>query len=283
LSHYVFPVLTGIFFGLQGSYSKALTGRMPPLLLTWGMFAFTVPYLLFLLVIEGVPVVDWREFGWALGVSALGNLLAWYLFFRAIKESALAHTMPFTAFTPVFLIPVAYVLFAEMPDRSGALGIALIVAGAYGIHLRSNRFLEPFRMLYQNRGTRLMLVTALIWSVTATVDKAAVLASSQAFYGFSIDLILAILYVPYLLKHREMNGRLVKENLGGLLLLGLITGLLTIFQFTALKHVFVSYVIAFKRSGVLVSVILGALLFGEGDLGKNLVCTALMVVGMFLL
>jgi uncharacterized membrane protein len=58
---------------------------------------------------------------------------------------------------------------------------------------------------------------------------------------------------------------------------------LTIFQFTALKHALVSYVIAFKRSGVVVSVILGALLFGEKSLLKNLICTALMIVGMFLL
>jgi uncharacterized membrane protein len=283
LTGYFYAVLTGLFFGLQGSYSKALTKKIPPLLLTWGMFAFTVPYLFVLLVVEGVPAVDWRDFLWATSVSALGNLLAWYLFFRAIKESALAHTMPFTAFTPVFLIPVAYVLFGEMPDRSGVVGIGLIVAGAYGIHLRSNRLLEPFRMLYENRGTRFMLMTALIWSVTATVDKAAVLASSQAFYGFSLHLILAILYMLYLIRHREMNVKLVRENLGGLLLLGLITGLLTIFQFTALKHMFVSYVIAFKRSGVLVSVVFGALLFGEKGLRKNLFCTALMVIGMFLL
>jgi uncharacterized membrane protein len=256
---------------------------MPLLLLTWGMFAFTVPYLFILLVVDGVPAVDWHEFLWAASVSALGNFLAWYLFFRALKASALAHTMPFTVFTPVFLIPVAYVLFGEMPDRSGALGIGLIVAGAYGVHLQSGRILEPFRMLYENRGTRLMLITALIWSVTATVDKAAVLASSQAFYGFFLDLILMLLYLPHLFRQREINVRLIRENLGGLLFLGLITGLLTIIQFTALKYMFVSYVIAFKRSGVLVSLVLGALMFGEKDLRKNLICTALMVAGMFLL
>jgi uncharacterized membrane protein len=191
--------------------------------------------------------------------------------------------MPFTAFTPVFLIPVAVFLFGEMPDRSGAIGIGLIVAGAYGIHLQPGRFLEPFRMLYENRGTRFMLIAALIWSVTATVDKAAILASSQAFYGFSLDLVLAILYVPYLFRQRELNVKRVRDNLGGFLLLGLITGLVTIFQFTALKYMFVSYVIAIKRTGVLISVVLGALLFGEKDLRKNLFCTTLMVIGLFLL
>ncbi len=279
---YLFAILTGIFFGLQGTYSKILTRKIPTALLTWGIFTFTLPYLFFLLMIDGMPAVVWSDFLRATGVSFLVNVLAWNLFFRALRESTLAHTMPFTAFTPLFLIPVAFVLLGELPDFKGLMGILLIISGGYGIHLQSGNLLEPFRNLVSNKGTRLMLIVALIWSISATVEKVAVLSSSQVFYGSVIHALLSLAYLPYLLRDRKRKLAVIRGNLGGLFLLGLISGLLVLFQFTALKYMLVSYVIAFKRAGVVVSVLLGIILFREKSPLKNLFCTAIMVAGVFL-
>ena len=280
---YLFAILTGIFFGLQGTYSKILTERIPTALLTWGIFTFTLPYLLLLLIIDGIPPIVWGDFLWSTGVSFFVNVLAWNLFFRALQKASLAHTMPFTAFTPLFLIPVAFILLGELPDGKGVLGILLIISGGYGIHLRSGNLFEPFKNLVSNKGTRLMLIVALIWSISATVEKVAVLSSSQVFYGSIIQALLSLAYLPYLLRGRKEKTEIIRQNLSGLFLLGLISGLLVFFQFTALKYMLVSYVIAFKRAGVVVSVLLGIILFREKNPFKNLFCTALMVGGVFLL
>ncbi len=283
MAGYVFAALAGLLFGLQGAYGKVLARRIPPMLLAWGMFAFTTPVLTVLLLFDGIPTVDWYNFVWATGLSVLANLLAWSLFFRALQVSDLAHTMPFTALTPVFLIPVAYVLLDELPNAVGLAGILFIIAGAYGIHMSSGHLLDPFRMLFKNRGTRWMLMTALVWSVSATVDKVAVLASSQMFYGFTLNLCLSVVYLPYLIRYQSKATLAVRDNWRGLFLLGLMTGLQMLAQFTALKVLLVSYVIAFKRTGVLVSVVFGAAVLGERNVRWNLVCTALMIAGVFLL
>jgi uncharacterized membrane protein len=280
---YLFALLTAIFFGLQGTYGKVLSERVHPIVAAWGMFAFAAPFFGVLLLVEGVPPVDWNSFLWATGVSGLANFAAWYLFFRALEASPLSQTMPFTGFTPIFLIPVAYLLLQELPDAKGLAGILLIISGAYGIHLSSGSLLDPFKNLLKNKGTRLMLCVALIWSVSATVDKVGILAGSQAFYGSVLFSLLALAYLPYMLWHRRRAMDSVKENFRGLVIMGIITGLMVIFQFTALQHMLVSYVIAFKRSGTLVSVLLGALLFGETSPLKNLLSTALMAAGVFLL
>ena len=125
MAGYSFAALTGLLFGLQGAYGKVLAKRIPPMLLAWGMFAFSLPFLAVLLLYDGIPVVDWPNFIWATGFSVLANWLAWGLFFRALQASALAHTMPFTALTPVFLIPVAYILLGELPNAVGLAGILL--------------------------------------------------------------------------------------------------------------------------------------------------------------
>jgi uncharacterized membrane protein len=253
------------------------------MLLAWGMFAFSTPVLAILLLVDGIPDVDWHSFTWATGFSVLANWLAWGLFFRALQVSAIAHTMPFTAFTPVFLIPVAYVLLEELPSATGLAGILFVIAGAYGIHMSSGRLLEPFKMLFENRGTRWMLITALIWSVSATVDKVGVLASSQLFYAFFLNLCLSLMYLPHVIRYQSQSRSVVWDNWRGLVLFGIVMGLLMLVQFTALKYLLVSYVIAFKRTGVLVSVAFGAAVLGERNVVWNLVCTFLMVVGVFLL
>ena len=280
---FIFAILTGIFFGLQGTYSKILTKRISPTLLTWGIFTFTLPYLLLFLLFDGIPEITWKDFWWSTTVSLLVNVLAWNLFFRALKESDLAHTMPFTSFTPLFLIPVAYFLLGEMPDRKGILGILLIISGGYGIHLESKNLLKPFKSLLYNKGTRLMLIVSFIWSISATVEKVAVLSSSQVFYGVTIQFFLSLAYLPYLMHNKAQKTDIVKKNLPGLFLLGLISGLLILFQFTALKYLFVSYVIAFKRAGIIISVFLGIIIFKEKNPLKNILCALIIVSGVFLL
>jgi uncharacterized membrane protein len=56
-----------------------------------------------------------------------------------------------------------------------------------------------------------------------------------------------------------------------------------VFQFTALKYLLVSYVIAFKRAGVIISVILGIMVNKEKGALKNLLSTIIMIIGVFLM
>ncbi len=283
LQGYLFAILTGVFYGLQGTYGKVLTRSIPIPILTWGSFFFTLPYLGALLLIQGLPPVHWHDFLWSTGVSFAVNVVAWNLYFRALQSAPLSQTMPFTAFTPLFLIPVSFLIIGELPDWRGVAGILLIITGGYGIHLKSSNLLEPLKSLVTYKGTRLMLIVAFIWSISATVEKVAVLSSSQTFYAFTIFSLLSLAYLPYLLWKPQEHFAIVRHHLAPLFFFGLLSGLLIIFQFTALKYLLVSYVISFKRAGVVVSVILGALFFHEKGAFKNIFWTLIMVVGVFLI
>jgi uncharacterized membrane protein len=191
--------------------------------------------------------------------------------------------MPFTAFTPIFIIPIAWVLLHELPDIWGVLGIILIIAGAYGIHLNSHNLLQPFKLLFDNQGTRYMLIVSMIWSVSATVEKVAVLSSSPSFYALFFHCLMALIYLV-IVWFKEKNFITCSRNeIKGFLVLGVISGFLILFQFTALKYLLVSYVIAIKRAGVLVSVFLGIMFYSEKHPIKNIFCTGLMVTGVFLI
>lgn len=282
ITGYVLAGLTGIFFGIQGAYSKRLVQQVDPVLLTWAVFSFSIPFILPFAVVEGVPEIKWNNLLLATLTSAVINIIAWNFFFKALRISSLAHTMPFTAFTPIFVIPIAYVLLNELPDIRGIVGIALIIAGAYGIHLNSSDLLKPFRQFFYNRGTLYMLIVSLMWSISATVEKTAVLASSPSFYAIFFHIVMTSLSYLVIIWTRDRSlFKCLSGNMKGFLVLGLISGFLLIVQFTALKYLLVSYVIAFKRAGVLVSVFLGVLFYGEKNFLKNICCTGLMVAGVF--
>jgi len=278
---YLLAVLTGIFFGLQGTYGKVVSAKYSPLFATWATFTFSIPLILVFLWYAGLPQIIWKDFIPAALVSFAINLFAWNLFYRALKTSSLSNTMPFTAFTPLFLIPVALFWLGELPNVKGIAGILFIIAGAYGIHLQNKNLLAPFMNFFRDKGSRLMLLVSLMWSISATAEKVAVLSSSQYFYGLVILLSLSLAYLPLIMKERKKIP--LKGNLSSLFLLGLISGLLLIFQFTALKYLYASYVIAFKRSGVIVSVFLGVIFFAEKNALKNIISTILMVIGVFLI
>jgi len=280
---YIFAILTGIFYGIQGAFGKLLTGRMPPIILSWGIFTFTLPYMLILLLIEGIPRIIWKEFIWATTGSLILNFVSWYLFFLALQKSSLAKTMPFTSFSPLFMIPIAYIILGEFPNPKGILGIFLIISGAFGIYMKSSNPVDTIRNIVEEKGTRIMLIVALTWSISATFEKVAVLNSSQAFYGTAIEILLSLAYLPYLFRKEYRKGRYIRRNISIFLVFGLISALMLIFQFTAIKHILVSYVIAFKRAGVIVSVLLGILFFKEKNAVRNIISTLLMITGVFLI
>ncbi|NOX37490.1 MAG: DMT family transporter [Calditrichaeota bacterium] len=280
---YLLAVLTGICFGIQGVYAKWISRDIPAIFLAWITFAFTVPFLGILVISSGIPEIQWQPFLLATLTSFCVNVIAWYLFFRALQLSPIYLTMPFTALTPLFLIPVSFLLLGEFPNVQGGLGVGCIILGAYGLHLRSGDLVEPIRALFREKGTRLMMIVALIWSISATVEKVAVLNSSPVFYGLVIHLLLAVAYLPLIVWRHGERLRALQRDWKKFSGMGLISAAVVVFQFTALQYLLVSYVIAFKRAGILISVLLGYVVFREAGVLRNLVFSALMVAGATLI
>ncbi len=276
---FLFAVLTGVFFGLQGTFGKFISKGLPASFLTWATFAFTAPFVILLLTITGIPEIGWAQFSWSTLTSFVVNVIAWNLFFRALSASPLYLTMPFTAFTPLFLIPMGFIILGELPGVYGLVGILLIISGAYAIHLQSKNIFQPLLSVLREKGSRFMLVVAAIWSISSSVEKVAILNSSPQFYAVIIHLLLGTAYFPVVyFRHRHLLQEL-PHHLLKFFIMGAISGLLVIFQFTALIYLDVSYVIAFKRAGVIVSVFLGFLFFGESKIVKNLIATTVIVSG----
>ena len=187
----IWPVLAGgtaLFYALHGGWSARMSRRIGAVLGGWALFSFALPILLVYLSVRGIPEVD-AGFWPAWGVAVVGNLAAWYLFFAALRLGDLGIIYPLLALTPVFVVPVEWVLLRETPAAAGLLGIGLVVVGVYLLNFRAIRtgLLAPFTSLIRDGAAVRALAVAVIWSVTGTLDRVAVLESSPAFYGFMLS------------------------------------------------------------------------------------------------
>lgn len=280
----ILSILTAFFFAAEGAWSKRISKSINNYTITWSMFAFGIPVCIIPLIITGIPVIK-GPFFWAGGGSLIINMVACTLFIKAIKISPLSITFSFLAFTPVFLIITSYIFLGELPNIYGISGILLIAFGAYVLNMirLKEGILVPIRAIKKEKGAVLMLIVALLWSFAAIFDKVALLASSPYFYITALNCSFLVLYMPFLLKVNPDFINEVKNNLAKLSFLGLLGGLMLIFQMTAVKIALVSYVIAIKRAGMIFTLIFGWIFFKEELSVFKIVGTLLMVAGVFLI
>lgn len=276
---------TALFYGLQGVWTKWITRTVSGAAASWAIFAFAFPLLAVYLAFQGLPPVEDR-FWPALLTNVAINLVSFYLYVSAIQKGDLGLTYPLLALTPVFVLPVEWVLLGDFPGARGLGGIALVVLGVYVLNFSERRagLFAPFAAVLRDPGARRMLAVALIWSVSAVVDKVATISSSPAFYGTLESGLIALLFVPLVMRRGGgFRAALSRETWWLLAVQGLLFALMFVVQMEAIQRTLAAYVISIKRSGTIVTVILGAFLFGEPRLRERLAGAVVILAGVLLI
>lgn len=267
---------------------KKLTGRIDATPLVVLLTAGQVPLFLGLLWLQQTPLVIADGYFWPAFWTVSLNIAANLLFVTAVRISPLSVTIPMLSFTPVFTALVAQPLLGEVPSPREWLGILIVVGGAFLLNLRRDDLRSPRAWalsLLRERGALLMLVVALLWSITSTVDKMGMERSSLAFHaliqvsGVSGGLLL------WLLLRRQVRSLGQACRTPGLLVSSIAFGTLALgFQLAAYETLHVSLVEALKRAvGMSAAVVLGRLFFRESMTAFRLVGIAIMLAGTLLL
>jgi drug/metabolite transporter (DMT)-like permease len=167
---------------------------------------------------------------------------------------------------------------------AGVTGILLIAAGSYVLNLAEVRrgLLAPLRAIAREPGSRSMIAVALIYSITATLGKQAIAASSPLFFGVVYSPLLALLLTPLVLRKAggEITGALRDGTLRAVLAPGLWYALVTVTHVLAMSLTQVAYMIAVKRTSLLFGVLYGHLMFREPGFRERPVGALLMLAGV---
>ncbi|MDP3937629.1 MAG: DMT family transporter [Deltaproteobacteria bacterium] len=274
-----------ILAAAMDAVAKATVRVASPWVVAWAPYLFGAPFLLFLLLSEPDRVTPGAPYFAATALALPLEIVAVFLYIHAIHRSPLALTIPFLALTPVFTIPVSYVLVGEKPGAAGAMGVLLVTAGAYALNIqaRATGWLGPFRAVAREPGSRMMIGVALLFSFTSTLGKIAVLHSSPVFFGATYSSLLLVTVGAVAARFSPGIWGAVRTHLGPLAVIGALYAAMAVCHFKAIALAPVAYMIALKRTSILFAVILGRVFFEERGLRHRFFGAALMVGGAILI
>jgi drug/metabolite transporter (DMT)-like permease len=248
-------------------------------------FAVTGLLLAPLLLAQPLPPLPLPFWGWV-GALLPVEILAMLCYMTAIRDSPLALTLPYLAFTPVFTTLTGYVLLDERVSASGLAGILLVVAGAWLLnieHLRTaqrNAWAAPLRAMLNQRGAQLMLIVAGLYSLSSVMGKGAMQYAPPVFFGPFYFCVLGVVTVALFSLREPAIGRVIWRRPVHHLLIGTAMAVMVMAHFLAIRQVEVAYMIAVKRTSLLFGIAYGAALFGETRVLAHLLAGGLMVTGV---
>lgn len=280
----VLALITAVCEAAKDGLCKKGLQSLDVFTIAWVWKVFSLPFILPLIFFAPLPDELPKEFWTALLVGGGLNILATVLYIRAISTSDLSITLPLLSFTPAFLLITSPVLVGDIPTPLGYAGVLFIVGGSYllGIKERSS-ILGPLKALVRDPGARLMLAVALIWSVAANMDKIGVMATNPFFWAVCIQSFISVGLTVVLYSMRaRIRGRM-QSSMPVLLLIGLVTGIGFVCQMAAISIGLVPYVIAIKRTSIVLGVLIGGLYFLEKDLRTRVSATLVMLAGVMLI
>jgi len=280
----ILALSTALCISLADISGKKVIHRVEAYIVSWAWMFFSLPLLYTVLWVRGVPPVT-SEFFPALAASTVFVSVASILYFKAIESSDLSVCMPMMAFTPLFLLVTSPLMLGESPKAAGMLGILLIVIGSYVLHFhdRHKGYLQPFKSLLSEPGARYMLGVAVIFGISANIDKIGVRSSSPLMWIATLNTSLSlVLWIVVRMKVKG-PGKQIRSVWPYLLMVGAWNGLAMIFQMTAIQMTMVPYLIGVKRTSVIMTSLFGFFLFKEKGLSERLTGAILMVAGVLMI
>ena len=280
----VLSLLTAIVAATQDACAKKFFSHLSHYEMTSYPMFYAIPMFLTALFFIDVPSLD-KEFyiNFIIGIPLNGFCFLFYN--KAIKISPLSLTVPYLAFTPTFIIGTGYLFLNEVPNIYGILGIFTTCIGGYILNIDINNygFFEPFKAIFKETGSWIMLVLSFLFSFAAVIGKVAILHSSPLFFSVSFFLSLNLFVIITFF----LTGKIQLKTFAKMPVAGLFTGLFYFVHVICHGYAIVltkaAYMISVKRLSILISIIYGGIIFNEKNIAIRFCGGLLMLSGAVLI
>ncbi|MFT7538711.1 MAG: putative membrane protein [Lysobacterales bacterium] len=279
----ILGLVAAFFTSFQEILNKKASKKINRYVLTWGWWAFAVPFFWIYMKSQEPVIVD-PGFFLLVSVAAIFGSVAMIYYVKAIEAGDLSLSVPILSLSPILLLVTSPLITKEVPTTQGIFGVCVIVFGAYCLFFdrKSTDFLAPVRSLISNKGSKYMLVVICMFSISGNLDKVGVLKSNTATYLFHLTIqMTVILTIVMFVKCKNISQEL-RKGIPSLILIGLVNAIAYIAQLLAISMTQVPYLIAVKRSSVLFTSLYGIFILREGNLKQRLFGVVVMLAGVLI-
>jgi drug/metabolite transporter (DMT)-like permease len=207
------------------------------------------------------------------------------IYFRALQVTPISLCMPYIAFTPVFLLYTNRVMNNETITLSATVGVLLIFVGSFVMHrqLFAKGWLEPIKAIWRERGCFLMLVAGFVNAITNPIDKTLVTMTDPFTQACAFGVGMALFFSLLALARRTDLKPALRNVPQWIVIAGILEAVALIFQLASHNYIQVVITISVKRAGIILTVLLGWLVFKEKDIGDKLIAASVMLVGVLII
>ncbi|MBI4361467.1 EamA family transporter [Candidatus Micrarchaeota archaeon] len=263
--------------------SKQLVSKVDPYVVAALVASVAAFFSWAVVLATGIPALG-EKFWMALGIEVVIESLALGFYLKALEKTDVSLAVPLLALTPALLLVTSPVITGESISSQGVLGVGLAVVGTYVLAMdpKHKGLLSPFSRLASDSGMRWMLLTAMMYSLTANYYKlvvvnsnavltSAVLESSAALVFSAVALIEAKRWKPAKKMIRTVAASGFLASLGGIALA------------TALTTGLTPLVISIRRLSIPATVLLGHRVLSEGQFRQRMLASLILVAGAVLI
>lgn len=247
-----------------------------------GLILFT-PVFLVVLYREGVNL----SISWPFVVlSGIVHFIYWFFLTMALDKGDLSLVYPIARSSPALVLIVSVTILKESVSPLGILGISLVAAGVYTIHMSRldlPELVKPLRSLIRDRAVQYAFLTLAAVASYSLVDKMAVSRMHPVAFAWLYPWISLGLFSTYL--HRAKATGVVKRewqvhkrSILTCSFLGIFGYFLILLAFTVER---VSYIVGLRQVSIVFAVLLGGHFLNEKNRMIRIVSSMIIFLGCY--
>lgn len=260
--------------------TKRWIDKIDETVVAFGLALFSLPIIVLALLFKGLPAVG-ANYWYYQSAGTVLDVVGILLYLKAVKSSDLSVILPLKMLTPLFMLILSPIMIGEYPTLIGIGGVFLIILGSYLLNISAWKDgpFAPFHALLSDRGARLMLLCAFIFSFCCMCHKSAISLSSPLFYGVTHQAGMALILGFLVLRKSKKIRSECRTYVFPLISVGLVASLIVVSIFSAFDGGIAVYATSLKRTSVLMTIVLAAFFYREKGLRDKLCGATVMVSG----
>jgi uncharacterized membrane protein len=282
---FVLAVGSALFQVLRNMVMKRLGHALDETINVWGRFTFILPFAALSVWVDGVPELKPGLLFYALlfaGTQIAGTQCLAF----ALKVAEISLVTALWKLSVILLVGWGFFVLGERPAPLGVAGVIVSVVGVYLINVTRARVSPwaPLMSLVRDPGQRYTLGAALFYAPSVIIIKKLALLSSPSFAVFAGYVCCSVIITPFAIWRSGRHFRQIGGYWPSFVALGAFAAISTLLGTTAYTMTVSSYVEAVKQVELLIALVIGAAVFGEGAKVKEIwPGTAVMLLGIVML